>query len=78
MLLNLTDVCPFLFSHKQIPTSGMLVVTMDMHLDMKTMDMPRFPKILICTMVDILGTEITSSSHNSSSKWDIVEVFGKC
>lgn len=75
MLLNSTDTSHILFSRRQRETMGMAVAIMDMHRDMITMDMlRRFPKTLTCTMVGILGMEITSShSNSSSSKWDIVE-----
>lgn len=49
---------------------------MDMHQPPRDMDMPKFPKILTCTMEGILlDTGITSSrsSSNSSNKWVIVE-----
>lgn len=59
--------------------NGMVVaVTMDMHRVMRAMAILLFPKIRACTMEAILGTGTTSSSHNSSSKWDTAEEFESC
>lgn len=55
-------ICPLLFSLSQTQISGVVDI-MDIHMDMKAMDMLRLPKIPTC--MDIL-MEITSSRHRSS------------
>lgn len=59
-------------SLSQIQTSGMVDI-MDIHLDMKLMDMPQLLKIPICTTETILDMETTSNHPNSSRGGGILQ-----
>lgn len=61
-----------LVSPSQIQTSGTVDI-MDMHMDMKAMDMHLLPKIRMCMDIPM---EITSSSHHSSKLGIVAKKFG--